>query len=146
MRILGLMLVAALSLCSCATKQLDTSTAPSVPSARVYVPELLVPSTGKVALTIARDTGFIGGGCIMAVYLDGRVVAGISHGEKVTLNIAPGRHILGSGPNPGGTGLCRIGSDRSRRETELTAVLGQPLKYRLSISANGEFSATPTAF
>jgi hypothetical protein len=81
-----------------------------------------------------------------AIYLDGRVVAAIDNGEKVDFYLAPGQHILGTGPNPRGKALCHMGADRMRRETGITLELGKPLKYRLALSANGETSVMPTAF
>ena len=101
---------------------------------------------GKVELIVARDAGYIGSGCMTAVYLDGRKVSAIDNSEKITFYLTPGRYILGTGPNPDGVGLCRMGSERVRKETEIIAELGKPLKYRLAISGNGEISVMPTAF
>lgn len=139
-------LLATLALTSCATKPIDASTARSSPAARIYAPELLIAAADKVELIVARDAGYIGSGCMNAVYLDGREVSAIDNNEKVTFYIAPGHHILGTGPNPNGKALCHIGAARARRETEIVAELGKTLKYRLAISANGEFSVMPTAF
>lgn len=133
-------------LTACATKPIDTTSAPITPNSRVYAPELQVPSADKVELVVTRDAGFGGSGCMRAVYLDGRVISAIDNGEKTTFYVTPGRHILGSGPNPDGKALCRLGSARLRQETEITAELGKPLKYRLAISADGEVSVMPTAF
>ena len=80
------------------------------------------------------------------MYLDGVKVSAIDNAEKITFYIMPGRHILGTGPNPEGRALCKIGAERARRETEVIAELGKPLKYRLALSANGEISVMPTAF
>lgn len=136
----------AIALSACATKPINTTTAPSTPSSRVYAPELQVPGDDKVQLIVARDAGMAGSGCMTAVYLDGREVSTIDNAEKVAFYVTPGRHILGTGPNPQGKALCHIGAERVRRETELNAELGKPLKYRLALSANGEISVMPTAF
>ena len=136
----------ALSISSCATKPIDTSTARSTPDSRIYDKSLVVPGSDKVELIVARDAGFMGGGCKTAVYLDGKQVSEIDKSEKITFYIAPGHHILGTGPNPNGTGLCHFNSERMRREMEITAELGKQLKYRLALSANGEISIMPTAF
>ena len=143
-----ILMAAAVSLAvtACATKPINTATARVSPADRVYAPELQVPGADKVELTIARDAGYIGSGCMTAVYLDGRKVSAIDNNEKVVFFIAPGRHILGSGPNPDGKALCKFGAERARRETEVTAEIGKPLKYRLALSANGEISVMPTAF
>jgi hypothetical protein len=131
---------------ACATKPINTSTARSTPPERVYAPELQIPGEGKVELIVARDAGYIGSGCMTAVYLDGQRASAIDNNEKVTFYIAPGRHILGTGPNPEGKALCHVGSQRNRREAEILAELGKTLKYRLAISANGEIAVMPTAF
>lgn len=139
-------ILAAVMMTACASKPINTATAPSTPASRVYAPELQVPDDGKSQLVVARDAGFGGSGCMNAVYLDGRVVAAIDNGEKVAFYLAPGQYILGTGPNPQGKALCHMGSNRMRRETGITMELGKPLKYRLALSANGEISVMPTAF
>lgn len=133
-------------LAGCATKPIDTATARSTPDSRIYDKAAVVPSPDKVELIVARDAGYVGSGCMTAVYLDGKQVSAIDNNEKITFYITPGRHILGTGPNPGGTGLCKFGSDRMRREIEVLAEIGKPLKYRLALSANGEVGIMPTAF
>jgi hypothetical protein len=141
-----LALAAAMVLSACATKPINTATARSTPPERIYAQELVVSVEGKVELIVARDAGYISSGCMSAVYLDGRKVSAIDNNEKVTFYLAPGRYILGTGPNPDGVALCRVGAERIRKETEIIAELGKPLKYRLAISANGEISIMPTAF
>ena len=146
MKKLAIVLIVAAALSACATKPINTATARSTPPERVYAPELQVPGEGKVELIIARDAGYIGSGCMTAVYLDGKRASAIDNNEKVTFYIAPGKHILGTGPNPEGKALCHFGSERNRRETEILAELGTTLKYRLAMSANGEIAVMPTAF
>lgn len=139
-------LAAAVALSACATKPINTATARSTPPDRIYAQELVVSGDGKVELIVARDAGYIGSGCMSAVYLDGRKVSAIDNNEKVTFYLTPGRYILGTGPNPDGVALCRVGADRLRKEAEIIVELGRPLKYRLAVSANGEISIMPTAF
>lgn len=134
------------AVCACATKPINTLTARSTPVDRIFAPELMQAAEDRVELVVARDAGAMGSGCMTAVYLDGRKVSTIDNAEKVTFHISPGRHILGTGPNPEGTALCRLGAERARRETEIIAEPGKPLKYRLALSANGEISVMPTAF
>jgi hypothetical protein len=146
MKYIMLMIFGMVLLSACATKPINTATARSTPPQRIYAPELVVPGDDKVQLIVARDAGYIGSGCMTAVYLDGRKVSAIDNAEKITFYVSPGRHILGTGPNPEGKALCRAGAERARRETEVVAELGKPLKYRLAISGNGEISVMPTAF
>ena len=98
-------LAAGLISAGCATKPINTATARSTPPERIYAPELVVPSDDKVPLLVARDAGFPGSGCMTAVYLDGVKVSAIDNAEKITFYIMPGRHILGTGPNPEGRAL-----------------------------------------
>ena len=146
MKRLAFALLSVLALTACSTKPINTATARSTPIERIYAQELIVSGEGKVELVVARDAGYIGSGCMTAVYLDGRKVSAIDNSEKVTFYLTPGRYILGTGPNPDGVALCRFGADRARKETEIIAELGKPLKYRLAISGNGEISIMPTAF
>lgn len=146
MKKLVLPVLAALAMTACATKPINTATSRSTPLDRIYAQELIVAGEGKAELIVARDAGYIGSGCMTAVYLDGRKVSTIDNAEKVVFYLEPGRYILGTGPNPDGVGLCRVGAERVRKETEIIAELGKRLKYRLAISANGEISIMPTAF
>lgn len=146
MRSTALAICVAVAVSACATKPINTSTARSTPEDRIYAPELVIPSPDKVQLIVARDAGAMGSACMTAVYLNGEKVSTIDNAEKVTFYVTPGRHILGTGPNPDGTGLCRFGAERARRETEIIAEPGKPLKYRLALSAQGEISVMPTAF
>jgi hypothetical protein len=146
MKKLSFALVMTIAVSACATKPINTADARSTPPERVYAPELLIPSGDRVELIVARDAGLMGSGCMTAVYFDGRRVSVIDNAEKITLYVLPGRHILGTGPNPDGRALCRLGSERTRRETEVFAELGKQLKYRLAYGANGEISVMPTAF
>lgn len=142
-----LLLVAAIvTLVGCATTPINTATARSTPLSRIYAQDLVIPGEGKVQLIVARDAGAVGSACMTAVYLDGKIVSAIDNAEKVTFYVLPGRYILGTGPNPNGTGLCKYNSERSRREAEIIAEIGKPLKYRLAMNDRGEFSLMPTAF
>jgi hypothetical protein len=146
MKKLALCFAGLVSISACATKPIDTATARSTPPERIYAPEFVTPSDDKVQLIVARDAGFIGSGCMTAVYLDGRKVSAIDNAEKITFYVTSGHHILGTGPNPEGKALCRAGAERHRRETEIKAEIGKPMKYRLAISGQGEISVMPTAF
>lgn len=136
----------AIAVCACGTTPINTSTARMTPAERVYAPELLQAADDRVELVVARDAGAKGSACLTAVYLDGQKVSTIASAEKIIFHITPGRHILGTGPNPEGKALCRVGAESMRRETEIIAELGKPLKYRLAFGASGEMAVMPTAF
>ena len=141
-------LIVALSilLTSCATKPIDVATARSTPDERIYDKTLVAPSNDKVELILARDAGYVGSGCMTVVYLNGKIVSAIDNNEKTTLYVQPGRHILGTGPNPDGVGLCKGFAQRLRREIEINAEIGKPLRYRFATNDRGEISIMPTAF
>lgn len=145
MRVAALGFVA-LILAGCSSAPVNLSGAPTVPPERVYDKTLVTPDASKVSVVVARDRGFVGGGCNTAIYWDGAKVAAIHQGEYITFFALPGRHILGHGPNPDGTGLCKYGAESARRETEVIAEPGKPVKYRIAISANGEPALMPTSF
>ncbi|MCC7633850.1 hypothetical protein [Stenotrophomonas rhizophila] len=136
----------AIAVSACGTTPINTSTARATPAERIYAPELMQAADDKVELIVARDAGAKGSACLTAVYLDGKRVSTIASAEKIVFHIAPGRHILGTGPNPEGKALCRVGAESMRRETEIIAELGKPLKYRLAFGASGEMAVMPTAF
>src|SRR5713226_210460 len=102
MRACWFALLSTVMLSACVTTPIDTTNAPNIPESRIYVQELLTPDTNRVELLVARDAGTLGSACAFAVYLDGQLVSAIRQGEKLTLYISPGRHVLGAGPNPRG--------------------------------------------
>ncbi|MBG4412484.1 hypothetical protein GHV50_07910 [Pseudomonas aeruginosa] len=89
-----------------------------------------------------RDSGFIGGGCDMGVYVNGRLAARIATKEMVTFYLPAGSTVIGAGLV--GSGLCGVNTDRREREVSLRD--GDSLSYRLFTSSNGDVDILPTTY
>ena len=76
----------------CSTTPVPFDQAKPVPGDRVLTYGKK-PVTPYSTIQIARDTGFVGGGCFVAVHIDGRAVARIDTGEVVSLYVVPGEHL-----------------------------------------------------
>lgn len=129
--------VATLSaLAGCATRPTDLSRAVPVPAERVlYTAPQSATNTAK--LVVARDDGFIGGGCFTAFFLNGQLAARFDLGEVATFTVPAGEALLGAGRDPQGKGLCAFDRDNKRqRETILRP--GETKSFRLSMDADGE--------
>lgn len=99
------------------------------------------PSPGSVAVTFKRDSspmGFLGGGCTVRMFSDGRAFAELSSSEIVTAYLTPGEHVVGVAA----TGLCSL----SAGDAELHIVVGAPRVYRVSFDPNGGVKLQATAF
>lgn len=134
---------ALLALAGCATKPISMAEAVPVPMVRLLAFQSQVPGSQGTIITI-RDAGFTGGGCNMAVYIDGTLSARIGAGEMASFNVAAGDHIIGTGPT--GRGTCNLAADRLRRETPVSLAHGQTKRFRISINPNSGPAIEPTAF
>jgi len=91
-------LLLACTLVACASNNVITADAPEMPLSDVKVQELLVPVTGSVRVIFRRDTfGPAHALYSLGVFVDGRHIANIGSGEKLTIYLPPGRHIFGVG-------------------------------------------------
>jgi hypothetical protein len=63
--------------------------------------------------------------------VDGKPTADLATGEKITLYLPLGEHIISANPNAG----CNGGFS----STSITARRDQPMTLRISYGANGEF-------
>lgn len=132
----------AVALGGCATKPIAANRAAPVPPDRLLAYQ--TPVDGGGAIIAVRDTGFLGGGCNMAVYIDGTLAAQIGHGETARFSVAPGSHIVGTGPT--GRGTCRLAAGQLRREVETTVGGGETRTFRISINPNSGPAIEATAF
>jgi len=84
-----------------------------------------------------RDTGMVGSGCPMAVYLDGEKAAFLATGEKAEFPAPAGKHMLSA--ELAGKGLCRMGqsSHANRRSLVFDSVAGRKLDFRVGSDSNG---------
>lgn len=128
-------------LAGCSTSPVSVGTATQAKADNVYAYQAK-PSGPSGALTVVRDSGFIGGGCDMGVYVNGRLAARIATKERVTFYLPAGSTVIGAGPV--GSGLCGVNTDRREREVSLRD--GDRLSYRLFTSSNGDVDILPTTY
>lgn len=140
MRILiGALAVALLA--GCSTGPVSVSTAKTAAPAKVYAYQTkLAGSSGT--LILVRDSGYIGGGCDMGIYVDGQLAARLATKEKVGLQLPAGQHVIGAGIV--GSGICAMGNDR--REREIAISDGKTSSYRVFTSTDGDVDLLPTTF
>ncbi|QHE98981.1 hypothetical protein ACKUFS_17730 [Pseudomonas cannabina] len=102
MRILIGMLALAL-LAGCSSSPMSVGEAEPVASDELYAYQSKpAGESGKV--TVIRDRGFVGSGCDIVVYVDGRKAAKIGTGQRATFYLKPGSPSIGAGL--AGSGLC----------------------------------------
>lgn len=140
MRNLFLAFLAAGLLSGCTTTPVPGSKAKPVPNERVYYHSNSDVGTGTISVT--RDSGFTGGVCYFALYLNGTLAAKFDTGEKAEFKLSPGEHIIGIG-NPGGGGVC--GFDKGSRKEMLVVVReNETKKYRVVIRPGVGADIEPT--
>lgn len=118
-------------LAGCATSQVPSNKADSVPSSRLFAYQH--PISGDSVLIVTRDTGFVGGGCNTSVSIDGQKAAEIGAGETARFFLPAGDHIVGA---------SSCGSGLKERETSLKA--GSTKKFRISIDSSMSMDLSPT--
>lgn len=118
-----------LALSGCATSHVPIDKAKPVPPDRLLLAQESVVSGGRLQVT--RDSGYMGGGCFIGFYLDGKLAATFDPGEAATFSVPEGEHIVGIG-NHGGKGLCAVDSGY-RRETVTIVRPGEVKKFRISV-------------
>jgi hypothetical protein len=135
---LPLSVVALALLASCATSPVPNEAAAHVPSDRILAPGLITTTAGTLAVTIKRDSGFLGGACSARAYVDGKPVADLRPGERVVVHLAPGDHIFSAQPN----GVC------AGRMSEVRATVkpGTPVNFTMGYGNNGDWALNVTAF
>jgi hypothetical protein len=131
--------VSALFFSACATEVVTTAQAKPVPPERVLLKDATTPFAGAGGIVVKRDAGFYGSGCSHHVLLDGRRVAVLEQGEKVTLYVTEGEHVVGAVL---GGGLC----PGTMLETRVSARAGTSTGVRLGVGSAGELLVAPTAF
>jgi hypothetical protein len=122
-----------LVLAGCATQAPRKNQIKPVPADRVLA--FQSPDGGDATIIVTRDVGFMGGGCFAGLYLDGALVAKMDTGERASLYVPSGRHIIGTWSV--GKALCGYREGTDRRETDATLKTGETRKYRILIGNNG---------
>lgn len=133
-----LVLLILIALSGCATTPIGNNEASNIPVDRTLAPEMQRSFPDAAVLTIKRDTGFMGSGCTMRLFIDGKPVADLRKGEKFKAYVNPGRHMLGVTP----AGFCGGGT----AETETTLSKNESRSYRISSGQDGTLGIHATAF
>lgn len=101
------------------------------------------PAGGDATLIVTRDRGFLGGGCYLAVFIDGKESARLDTGERAMFHVPSGHHVLGTWN--AGKALCGYRQGRDRRETDASVASGETRRYRILIDASGSLTLEPTS-
>ncbi|WP_341677652.1 hypothetical protein [Niveibacterium sp. SC-1] len=128
-RILAAIALAALipGLNACASGPRPRPTIP-VPDERVFAANLpAVRSDSAASLSLERDRAFQGSDCLARIELDGKTVADARTGERLTLQLDPGRHRVKAFPR----GLCD-----GLVELDLDLKPGEQRSYRYGYGAD----------
>jgi hypothetical protein len=115
-------------LAGCSTSPVSLSQAEPIPKDRVFSHQA-EPSVPYGTIVVARDTGSMGGGCFLAIYLDGEVAARIDTGEVVRFRVPAGDHLVGMGIDKSGGGLCSFTNMMKEQSASLKA--GQVRLFRV---------------
>ncbi len=126
----------ALLLSACATTPVPSADAR--PAAAVYDLALTRPQPGSAAVTVVRDSGLMGAACNDVLYIDGQKIAALGTGEKITVYLSPGHHVLGTTA----AGICAGGT----ASAETTIRAGESRTYRIGSGQGGTLSMQPSAF
>jgi hypothetical protein len=124
-------MVAAALLTACASTAISVKDAQPVPADEVYAFQSK-PSGDSGKITVVRDSGAVGSGCDIVVYVDGRKAAKIGTGERATFYLPAGNSNLGAGL--AGSGLCAGAAVRT-----IPAIVqpGKESLYRISGDMTG---------
>lgn len=129
----------ALALVGCATQAPKQSQIKSVPADRALAYQSA--DDGDATIIVTRDVGLAGSGCFAGLYLDGALVAKLDTGERASLYVPSGRHVIGTWNV--GKALCGYREGKDRRETDATLKPGETRKFRILIG-NAGVEITPT--
>lgn len=128
----------------CATSPVALIDAKPIPADRVFAYKQPNEEPSG-SLVVVRDQGAFGAACPIALYVDGTVAAHLRTAETLTIHLPAGLHIIGAGPS--GSGMCSWTNEAAhRREISHTVSAGSTTKLRLSITQQGLYQITPTAF
>src|SRR5690349_6143503 len=89
----------------CATSSISTAEAQPVPAERLLSTEYSINRADRCLVIVKRDTGSAGSECTSRLVVDGKPVADLATGEKMSLYLPLGEHIIGADPN----GQCHGG-------------------------------------
>jgi hypothetical protein len=123
--------VAVMLLAGCASSAISVREANPVPADELYAFQSKpAGESGKV--TVVRDSGMIGSGCDIVVYVDGRKAAKIGTGERASFYLPAGAPSIGAGL--AGSGLC---AGAAIRTISANVQAGKESLYRISGDVGG---------
>jgi hypothetical protein len=120
-------------LAGCATHAPKPNEIRPVPSDRALAFQEV--TGGDATLVVTRDKGFMGSGCFLAVYIDGKEAARLDTGEKAIFHVPAGHHVLGTWN--AGKALCGYREGKDRREADASLNPGETRKFRILIDGGG---------
>lgn len=129
-------LLAATLVTGCSTSPVRPDAAKLVPSDRLYI--TAPPSANDGLVIVIRDSGMLGHGCGVNVFLDDAKAATLAAGEKAEFPAAAGKHILSVAPS--GKGLCGVADAEhaQRRSLVFNAEPGKRVDFRVGLAAGGD--------
>lgn len=120
-------------LAGCATSATPVQQAEPVPQDELYAFQTKTEAeSGR--LTVIRDSGALGSGCDIVVYIDGAKAAKVGSGQRATFYLQPGQPNLGIGL--AGSGLC---GGMAVRSITGRVQAGQESLYRISGDMSGVY-------
>jgi hypothetical protein len=125
--------LASLLLAGCATHAPKPNEIRPVPTDRALA--FQDKSGGDATLIVTRDKGFMGGGCFLAVYIDGKESARLDTGEQAMFFVPAGHHVLGTWN--AGKALCGYREGTDRREADASLNPGETRRFRILIDSGG---------
>ncbi|OWF76980.1 hypothetical protein B4900_17825 [Yersinia rohdei] len=135
--------LAVLVLAGCGTSPVPSNEAVSVPQERVFGFQKNVADFPTLIVT--RDNGWLaGGGCFVAILIDGKVVARIGTGETVKFYVEPGRKIIGISGDEKGGGLCSAQFGQQIKESSVELKSNEVQRFRISGDTNSGLDIRPT--
>ncbi|MCU9949863.1 hypothetical protein [Pseudomonas sp. PDM13] len=128
-------LAAAALLAGCATSKPGASLS-ATPGDRLLAYGLKSADSAEIVVT--RDEGWLaGGGCYVAVLIDGKLSARMDVGERAVFYVPAGRRIVGMSGDPSGQGLCAMQVGQPLKETATRVEAGEVLRFRITGDTNG---------
>lgn len=135
-------LVVACALAGCSTTPVPFDQAKPIPVERVLAFGAK-PSVPYGTIVVARDTGFIAGGCFVSVHVDGKQAARIDTGEVVSLYVPAGDHLVGLGADQQGKGMCDWGVALKEQTANIRD--GQVKRFRIGGDSNTGLDIRPSS-
>jgi hypothetical protein len=120
-------------LAGCTTSVISVQQAQPVPRDEIYAYQVRSASSDG-ALTVVRDSGMLGSGCDIVVYIDGKKSAKVGPSQKATFYLPAGQPNLGIGL--AGSGLC---AGMAIRSITCSVESGKETIYRISGDMSGVY-------